>query len=87
MAKLNWQKLNIQSKVQSINERTATPSYLNFDDNNLWALHGKYYGIHIGKLPTDYLFWISDNSTSGKYKSIAEGEIYRRYRELTNTEG
>jgi len=85
MAKLNWQKVNQQSKAQSFKEKSPTPSYFNFDDNKLWTLQGKYHGTHYSKLPTDYLFWILDNSTSGKHKGIAESEIYNRYHQLSNT--
>lgn len=85
MAKLDWQKLNQQSKTQSLRERHTVPSYLNFDDNKLWSLPGKHYGIHISKLSTDYLGWIIDNTTSGKHRGIAEHELYRRYALLSNT--
>lgn len=85
MAKLNWQKINQQSKAQAFNEKAPEPVPLNFDNNKLWSLRGKYYGTHYTKLPIDYLFWILDNSTSGKHKGIAESEIYRRYHELSNT--
>jgi len=85
MAKLNWQKLNQQSRYQSSKEKGLTPSYFSFEDNNLWTIPGKYYGTHLHKLPNNYLFWILDNSTSGKHKGLAEGEIYRRYNELSNT--
>lgn len=85
MAKLNWQKINQQTKQQTINERSRTSVYFSLEENNLWSLHGKYYGIHYGKLPVDYLFWILENTKSTKHKSIAESEIYKRYRETTNT--
>ena len=85
MAKLNWQKIHQQSKAQSYQEKSPTNSYLNFDDNQLWNLGGKYYGIHYSKLPLDYLFWILDNSKSGKHKGIAENELYKRYNQLSNT--
>lgn len=85
MAKLNWQKLRQQSKQQTWNEQVGDPSSLDFDKCGLWTLPGKYYGIHYSKLPTDYLFWILDNSHSGKHKGIAENEVYRRYHELPNT--
>ena len=84
MSKLNWEKLNRQSRQQSYLDKTADVS-MNYDDLGLWSLRGKHYGTHIHKLPTDYLFWIIDNSTSGKYKGIAENEIYRRYSDLSNT--
>jgi len=85
MAKLNWQKVQQQSKQQSFNEKAPGKSYFSFDDNNLWSLTGKYYGTHLSKLPNKYLFWILENSKSGKHQGIAEGEIYRRYRNLSNT--
>ena len=84
MAKLNWQKLNQKSKQQSFNEKAPTPYPLSFKDNGLWAVKGKYYGIHLSKLPNDYLFWITEKFT-GIHKDIAESEIYRRYNQLTNT--
>ena len=85
MAKgFNWEKLRKQSLQQSINERNALDFKMNFDDNRLWSLKGKYYGTHLSKLPNDYLFWVIDNF-EGKYKGIAEGEVYRRYNELSNT--
>jgi len=85
MARLNWQKLNQQSRQQSHREKSSSPSGLAFSDNYLWALQGKYYGTSIKNLPTNYLFWILDNHSTGKYREQAEGEIYRRYRELSNT--
>jgi hypothetical protein len=85
MAKLNWQKINQQSKAQSFNEKAPQAVSLNFDDNKLWSLRGKYYGIHYTKLPLHYLEWVLDNSTSGKHKGIAESELYRRFHELSNT--
>ena len=84
MAKLNWQKLNQQSRQQSFNEKAQTPYPLSFKNNNLWAVKGKYYGTHLSKLPNNYLFWITENFT-GTHKEIAESEIYRRYNNLTNT--
>lgn len=85
MAKLNWQNASYQSKQQTLKESAPSNYYLNFDDNLLWSLSGKHYGVHIHKLPLNYLMWILDNSTSGKYKGIAENELYRRYNELSNT--
>jgi hypothetical protein len=85
MSKLNWQKLNYQSKQQAFREKSETPAPFNYDDNSLWSLPGKHYGTHLTKLPLNYLLWILDNSTSGKYKGIAESELYRRYNELPNT--
>ena len=84
MSKLNWQKLNRQSKQQTIQNRSGDVP-MDFDKCGLWSLPGKYYGIHYNNLPTDYLFWILDNSHSGKHKGIAENEVYRRYNELSNT--
>lgn len=85
MAKLNYHKLNQQSKAQSVKERHNVASYLNFDDDGIWSLRGKYYGIHKSKLPNDYLFWILDNHSTGKFRGIAENEIYKRFHELSNT--
>jgi hypothetical protein len=85
MAKFNWQKINQQSKAQSFKEKTPGLFPLNFDDNKLWSLKGKYHGVHYSKLPLSYLEWILDNSNSGKHKGIAENELYRRYNELSNT--
>lgn len=87
MAKFNWQKINQQSKAQSFKEKNQGSYYLNFDEDKLWSLKGKYYGIHYSKLPLHYLEWILDKSKSGKHKGIAENELYRRYNELSNTKG
>ena len=83
MAKLNWQRVSIQSKQQTYKETTPSNHYINYDDNQLWSLLGKHYGIHLSKLPVNYLGWILDNSTSIKHKAIAETELRRRYNELT----
>ena len=86
MAKLNWQRVSIQSKQQTYKETLpSNHHYINYDDNQLWSLHGKYHGIHLSKLPVNYLGWILDNSTSIKHKAIAETELRRRYNELTPT--
>jgi len=85
MAKLNWQKIQQQSKAQSFQEKSPTVAYLNFNDNQLWSLRGKHYGVHYSKLPLDYLCWVLDNSQSGKHKGIAENELYKRYNQLSNT--
>ena len=85
MAKLNWQRVSIQSKQQTYKETASSTNYINYDDNQLWSLSGKYYGTHLSKLPVNYLGWIVDNSTSIKHKDIAEAEMRRRYNKLTNT--
>lgn len=84
MAKLNWQTLNRQNKNNSVSIKAQHSHPLNFEKSNMWSLRGKYYGTYINKLPNDYLFWVVDN-IKGIHKEIAEGEIYRRYHQLTNT--
>ena len=90
MAKLNYQKLNQDSKQQSFKEQAPSvyPTELFFKNNNLWHLQGKYFGIHINKLPLNYLCWIIDTQlhpTKRQYREIAEAELYRRYNDSSNT--
>jgi hypothetical protein len=89
MAKLNWHKLNRQSHHQTIREKTFEQMPYGGDnfykDNSIWHLRGKYYGIHIHKLPLNYLNWVIDNHSTGEYRQRAEHELYRRYAELSNT--
>ena len=87
MSKLNWSKLQRQSKEQSFRNNTessyATSTF--YKDNNIWHLRGKHFGTHIHKLPLEYLGWIIDNNLGSQYKEIAESELYRRFHELSNT--
>jgi hypothetical protein len=53
-----------------------------YKDNNLWHLKGKYYGLHINKLPLTYLNWIINNFNN-EFRQLAETELYRRYHQLT----
>lgn len=46
-----------------------TPDVLNF---------GKYAGLHIAKVPTDYLVWMVGNFTGKKWKERAKEELNRR---------
>ena len=90
MSKLNYQKLNQQSRQQTFNDQApsgySTAAF--FKDNNIWHLKGKYFGTHISKLPLDYICWIVDTQLHPakiQYRECAEAELYRRYSKLTNT--
>ena len=79
MAKLNWQKLHIESKAQT-NNRVANQEDWRRKHKNTWLL-GKHYGKKINELSTKYLIWASENLPEGNvHKSKADVELIRRYK-------
>lgn len=88
MTKLNWERLNKDSKAQSVRDQehfanSANADYYMFLASELWAIKGKHYGHPIKALPLWYLDWAIDNIT-GIHRDIAEKELRRRYH-LSNT--
>ena len=89
MAKLNWQKVSQQSKIQSSKERFSvnnrSEDYVK-REKGLWMQKGKYFEKHISTLPLDYLEWIIDNpKLRTHFKKQAQEELRRRYQNLSNT--
>lgn len=89
MAKLNWEKLNQQSKAQSAFEQerfenSHKADFHLFNKAGLWSLKGKHYGKPIKTLPLSYLEWVIDNFGSAPHRQLAEKELRRRY-EQSNT--
>lgn len=88
MTKLNWEKLNQQSKIQSANERFSSNIYNEeyVREEGVWMQKGKYFEKPINKLPLDYLEWVIENpKMRTHFKKQAQDELRRRYEELTNT--
>ena len=84
MAKLNWQRVQQQSKAQSLLEQDLR-------DHAIWkqklVLHGehwiigKYKGKKVKELPIQYLCFVSETFSEGNvYKQRADKELHRRYR-------
>ena len=87
MAKLNWQRVQQQSKAQSLLEN-------DWRDHNIWKqkliqngqhwLIGKHKGKLVKDLPIYYLCYISEKFQEGNaYKQRADKEIYRRHKKLS----
>lgn len=96
MARITTQKLVSQSRAQSRREHTIASDlerrheYLakqDFESSNRWSVPGIHFGKPLDQLPIKYLFWILDNFDQGKHRQRAEGEIYRRYHETSDTQG
>jgi hypothetical protein len=88
MAKLDWEKLNRKSKVQSANEKCFVNNLTkeHVRKEGLWMQKGKYFEKNISTLPLDYLEWIIDNpKLRTHFKKQAQEELRRRYQNLSNT--
>lgn len=92
MARLNWQKLSVDSKQQAAREFYLQQQPIGgssksfYKNNKLWHIQGKHLGTHYSKLPLHYLNWVVDN-LKGDAKQIATDELYRRFAELTHKVG
>jgi hypothetical protein len=88
MAKLDWEKLSRQSKMQSAKERYS-PSNSNKEfvrKEGVWMQKGKYFEKPISTLPFAYLDWVIENPKIRTYfKKQAQDELRRRYQNLSNT--
>jgi hypothetical protein len=87
MPKLNWEKLNKASKVQTDHEQTKFEnSYKQdfhlFNETGLWSLKGKHYGKPVKQLTLPYMEWVLDNHKSAIHHQIIEKELRRRDRNL-----
>ena len=87
MAKLDWQKVADQSKIQSAKEKYSKDNHIEYlRKEGLWMLKGKYFEKEIKSLPLNYLEWIIDNNKVRiHFKKQAQEELRRRYKELSNT--
>ena len=86
MAKLDWEKLSQQSKIQTSKERYSADNrsadYVK-RQKGLWMLKGKYFEKPISSLPLDYLEWVIDNpKLRTHFKKQAQDELRRRYKNL-----
>jgi hypothetical protein len=88
MAKLDWEKLSRQSKIQSANERYSPSNSIKeyARKEGVWMQKGKYFEKPISSLPFDYLDWVIENpKIRTHFKKQAQDELRRRYQELSNT--
>lgn len=88
MAKLNWQRVQVQSKAQTAleNDRADHRKWKNklIMQGDHWIV-GKYKGTLVKKLPIHYLCYVSENFAEGDiYKQRADSELRRRYKLLNN---
>jgi hypothetical protein len=94
MAKLNWQKLEKQSKLESeqnhdrAQAQQNSEKYYNYKhsvkkqkellEQGIWPT-GRHQGIKLSNLNEKYLIWAGQNLKSKHMKYAANNELIRRY--------
>tara|TARA_S200002703_G_scaffold53823_1_gene46523 strand:+ start:7161 stop:7442 length:282 start_codon:yes stop_codon:yes gene_type:complete len=89
MAKLNWQKVAVDSQRQSVREdaRDFAISIQEKQDllqAGIWTIGTKHYGKKITDIPTQYLCWFTEaqeeaNKTNTLAYNKAAQELRHRY--------